>query len=135
VANPGDRVLVFGNSLPRVLVGEVVESDERTTMVRLFDRHGILTESSESFRSSDLRPLSDYPRKDLPPGVLFGREEVVLQSVGGIFQLAEVLHDVKNGDVLVMLRLYVGPRDNITGVVTPTPVGSIIRPGDFLNDH
>jgi hypothetical protein len=135
MANPGDRVLVFLENLPRVAVGEVVESNERMARLRMLDRHCTLTENSESFRSADLKLLSDYPRKELSPGMLFRKGEVVLQFVGGIFQLGEILQDVKNGDALAMLRLHVGSHGNITGVTTPTQVDIIMRPADFLNDR
>lgn len=134
MVSPGDRVIVFGESAPRVTVGQVVEGDERTASVRLFDRHLKLSPTAESFRLSDLRQLSEYPRKDLSPGTLFAKDEIVLQCIGSIFQLAEVLHDVKTDDALATLRLYVGERGNITGVVTPTPVDSIMRPADFLSE-
>jgi hypothetical protein len=127
----GDFVLAFYDSLPRVSVGQVVELREKTVTIRPFNAPGEPADELMSFPLSAVAPLEAYVTEQ-PSGFL-QKGTVVLQSANGSLQLAELVHDLKEGETLPLVRLYVGPRNgDLTGLVTATPLKSIIRPEEFL---
>ncbi|HET6276983.1 MAG TPA: hypothetical protein VFE16_13720 [Candidatus Cybelea sp.] len=126
-----DIVVVYYDALPRISIGKVIECDN-AVRVRLFLESGELSNVEETASVDAIVPITRFSSGDPPLGLALSKGSVVFQSVGGIFQLAEVLHDVPEGETLATLRLYVGPRESPQGLVTPTPLDAIITPHQFV---
>lgn len=129
----GERVLCYSGP-SAVQVAEVAEVDGATVQVRTFSEPGKQSGEQMTFPKDAVRPLQDVVAKELrAAGVLFAKGELMLQKVQGGYQVVSTEADIREGDAVPLVRIYMPHGTTVMGASMACPVDALLDPADFLN--